>query len=78
MRKLDPKAAHLGQCEPVHDRAHGVFANAEVQIATAVFLGLEIPGSLKCKPRFGRGRQVGRTADQPGIMRCDGVEDLGR
>ena len=47
--------ADLGQREPVHDRAHGVLANAEVKIAAAIFVGLEISGRLKCETRLGRG-----------------------
>ena len=65
MRKLEPIAANLGQCEPIQDRAHGVLANAEVQIAAAVLVRLQIAGALEREPRLGRRREIGRAADQP-------------
>ena len=70
------EGADLGQREPVQDRAHGVLANAEMQIAAARRVGFEIAGAFEREAGLGRGREIGGAADQPGIMRRDGVEHL--
>ena len=57
------EAANLGQCEPIQDRAHGVLANAEVQIATARRVSFLIAGALECEPRLGGRSEIGRAAD---------------
>ena len=38
--------------------------------------GFEIAGAFECQTCLGRGREIGRAADQPGMMRRDGVEHL--
>ena len=51
---------HLGQRHAVEDRAHGVLADAEVEVAAAVVAGLEIAGAVEGQQRLGRRGQVGR------------------
>ena len=46
--------------------AHGVLADAEVEVAAAVAVGLEVAGALEREAGLGGGGQVGRAADQPG------------
>src|SRR5271154_7281619 len=72
------EGANLGQCETIQDRAHGVLADAEVQIAAARRVSFLIAGTLECKPRLGGRGEIGRAADQPWVMRSNGVEYLAR
>ena len=50
---------------PLTIGAHGVLANAEMQVAAAVVVGLEVAGAFERQARLGRGRKIGRAADQP-------------
>ena len=70
------EGSDLGQCEPVQDRAHGVLADAEMHVAAARGVGFEIAGALECEPGLGGRREIGRAADQPRVMRGNGVEHL--
>ena len=61
---------------PLSDGTHGVLADAEVQVAPAVVVGLEAARTLERHVALGRRRQVGGTADQPGHVRADRVQHL--
>src|SRR6185437_468431 len=67
----------FGQCEPVENRAHSVLADAEMQVAATVFLSFEVAGCLKREAWFGRRCEVGRAADKPRMICCDGVQYFG-
>ena len=67
---------HLRERHAVEDRAHRVLADAEVEVAAAVVLGLEIAGAVEREPRLRRGREVGRAADQPRNVLGDRVQHL--
>ena len=68
----------LGERHAVQGGAHRVLADAEVQVAAAVIVRLEVAGVVEGQPGLGGGRQVGRAADQPGEVLRDGVLDLAR
>ena len=53
-----------------------MLADAEMQVAAARRVGFEIAGAFEGETRLGRRREVGRAADQPGIMRRNGVQHL--
>ncbi len=55
-----------------------MLADAEVHVAAARRVGFEIAGAFKQEPGLGRRREVGGAADQPRVMRRDGVEHLAR
>ncbi len=55
-----------------------MLADAEVEVAARVFAGLEVAGAVEGQSGLGRRGQVGRTADQPGDILGDGVEDQAR
>ena len=55
-----------------------MLANAEVEVASAVIIGLEVAGAIEGEPCLGGRSQVGRTAEQPGNILCDRVECLRR
>ena len=68
--------AQPGEGHAVDDRAHGMLADAEVQIAAAVAAGLEIAAAVNKRER--RGGQVGRPAHQPRQPLGDLIEHLAR
>ncbi len=72
------EGADLRQGQPVQDRAHGVFAHAEMHVARPRAIGFDITGALEGQPSLGRWREIRRTADEPGITRRDGVQHLRR
>ena len=47
--------AQFRQHHAVDDCAHGVLANAEVEVAGVVIAGLEIAGAVEGETRFSRG-----------------------
>ncbi len=53
---------------------HRVLADAKVKIAASILPCLEMPGNLGIDQRQVGGRQVGRTADQPGNMRGQPIQ----
>ena len=55
-----------------------MLADAEVEVAAAVVAGREVAGALERQPGLGRGRQVGRAADQPRDVLGERVEHLRR
>src|SRR5580700_12252002 len=57
--------AQFRQREAVADRPHRVLADAEMKIAGAVVVALEITGSLESQPSLRRGREVSGAAEQP-------------
>ncbi len=61
----------LVQAHAVDGGAHRVLAHAEVDVAAGVFAGCEDTVALEVG--LGRGREVGRAADQGGQFRRDGV-----
>ena len=62
MRNVAPYGRRSRQRHAVHDRAHGVLANAEVEVACAVIVLLEI--TFAVDQRLGRGIQIGRATHQ--------------
>src|SRR5262249_8660880 len=72
------KAADFGQRDPIQDRAHRMLADAEMQVAAARAIRFEIAGAFEREVRFRRWVKIGGAADQPGIARGDGIEDLAR
>ncbi len=69
---------HLDQGHAVHDGPHGVLADAEVEVAAGVAVGLEIARPLERHVGLGRGGQIGGPADQPGDVLGDRVQHLAR
>src|SRR5262249_44965470 len=55
-----------------------MLADAEMQIAASRTLRFEIASALEREVRFRRWCKISRTADQPGILRGDGIEHLAR
>src|SRR5215831_17870705 len=55
-----------------------MFANAEMQIASAGRLRLKVASVREGKTRLGGRRQVGRTTNQPRMTLRDCIEDLAR
>ena len=69
--KAGSEGAHLGERHSVDDGAHCMFTNTEVEVATAVIIGAKITCALEGKTGFGRGRQIGSAADEPGHVLGD-------
>ena len=78
IKKPAPNGSHLDQGHPVHDGPHGVLADAEVEVAAAVAVGLEIARPLEGHVRLGRGGEIGGASDQPGDVLGDRVQNLAR
>ena len=53
-----------------------MLADAEVHVAAAGRAGFQIAGAFECEMRLGGRREIGRAADQPRMMRGNGVEHL--
>src|SRR5207302_6288619 len=70
------KRANFGQGQPVHDRSHGMLADAEMQIAPAGSISFQIAGALECEACLGGRREVRRAADKPWVMRGNSVQHL--
>ncbi len=68
--------AQLRQRHPVHDRAHRVLADPEMQVPAAGLLGREVAGALERQPGLRRGREVGRPAHEPRDARSERVQHL--
>ena len=64
------------QRHAIGDRAHGVFTDTEVQVASAVVVGTETPGAVERKVGLGRGRQVRRAAEQPRDLPGEGIQHV--
>ena len=47
---------------------HAVLADAEVEVAAAVVVGAEVADLVEGEQRLGRGREVGRAAEEPGDL----------
>ena len=70
--------ADLRQGEPIQDRAHGVLADSEMKISPARIVAFHVARALKGQACLGRGGEVSRASNQPGIVRRNRVEDLAR
>ena len=68
------EGAQSGQRHAVDDRAHGMLADAEVEISGVVACGLEIAAAVD--EREGRRGQVARPAQQPRQPPGDLIQDL--
>ena len=66
----------LRQRKSVHRRRHGVFADAIMQILSAVIAGLEISGTFVFQRGPVRGAEVRRAADQPGNILRQHIQHL--
>ena len=64
------------QRQAVDDSGHGVFANAEVQVASRVAAGQKLARTVEGQRRLIAGGQIGRTADHQGNVRGDRIEHL--
>ena len=53
-----------------------MLADAEMQLRPPGRVGFEIAGALERQAGLGRRREIGRAADQPRVMRGNGVEHL--
>ena len=73
-----PEGLQAAQYQAVADRAHDVFANAEMKITAGVIAGGKIAGSLERQQRVSRGGQIGRSAQKPRHSLGDLVEHLAR
>ena len=73
-----PERPELGERHPVRDRRRGVLADAEVEVAPAPLVGLEVAGAVERQARLRRGREVGGTAEQPGHVLRDARSAPGR
>jgi hypothetical protein len=72
------EGANLGQRESIQDGAHRMLADTEMHVAAARRISFKITGALECEPGFGGWGKICSAADQPGIMRRDGVYHLAR
>src|SRR5689334_11785278 len=63
--ELRAERTQLRSREAVEYRVHRVLADAEMQVASTIVLGAEVAGAVECKTRLRRGREVGRSADEP-------------
>ena len=72
------KRPQLRQRQPVHDRAHRVLADAEVQIPAAGAGGLEISGACEGQRRLVRRTEVGRATQEPRDVLREDVQNLAR
>src|SRR5437868_6476297 len=54
-----------------------MFADAEMQVASAVVFRAEVTGAVEGESRLRRGREIGRSADQPRHILCDCIQNLG-
>ena len=68
----------LRQRQPVHDRAHRVLADAEVQVPAARAGGLEISGAGERQRRLVRRAEVGRATEEPRDVLREDVQHLAR
>src|SRR5450631_1354455 len=64
--------AQFGERQTVPDRAHGVFADTEMEVAPAAGLRLEIAHTIECEASLGRGIKIGRATQQPGDVLGEG------
>ena len=71
-----PEGADFRQGKPVRDCAGSEFAHAEVQIAPARIVRLQVTGTVEGQPRLGRRRQVRGAADQPRVVLGQRVQHL--
>src|SRR6516225_10840523 len=55
-----------------------MFANAEMKISGAIFVGLKITGAFESKPRFCRRREIGGAAEKPRQTGRDRIQDSSR
>src|SRR5450755_3307830 len=53
-----------------------MLANPEMQVAPAGSISFQIAGPLEGETCLGGWREVGCAADEPGVMRGDGIEHL--
>ena len=73
-----PEGSQLRQREPVENRPHRMFTNAKMQVAAGSTVRLKITRAGKSQSRPGGRSEVCRSSDDPGKIRCDGIEDFGR
>src|SRR6516164_6890043 len=55
-----------------------MFANAEMKISGAIFVGLKITGAFESKPRFCRRREIGGAAEKPRQTGRDRIQNSSR
>jgi len=49
-----------------------------MQVAARGILSLKVAGAWESQPRFSGRTEIGRSSDNPGKVRCDGIENFGR
>src|SRR5467141_1243540 len=77
-KKARTEGSDFYQAHSVYDSTHGVFADAEMEIAGGIILRLEITGSFERKPGLSRGCQVCRSSNEPGNVLGDCVQHFSR
>ncbi len=70
------EGSDLGERHAVDDGSHGELADAVVEVAAGVVVGLEVAGFRRGDAGFSGGVEIGRAADEPGDIFGDGVEDF--
>ena len=66
IEEVPPKARTLHKRHAVQGRAHGMFADAEVEVASAEVPGLEVSAdAVEFQRSLIGGGQIGRTTNQP-------------
>src|ERR1700738_3495823 len=64
------------QSHSIQNGCHGLFSNAEMEVASIVMIGFKVAGSFECQSSFGGRSQVGSSSNQPGDSERDGVLHL--
>ena len=75
-QKSRAKGPQLRQGQTVENGSHRVLADSEVQVSSSERVAADIACALEGETSLGRRRQIRGTADQPGMMLGDGIEDL--
>src|SRR5262249_32544268 len=73
-QKARAERPHFAQRESVEYRSHGVFADAEVQVAAAVVPCAKVAGAVDRQPRLAGWGQVGRTTHEPWDVLRQGIQ----
>src|SRR5690349_21661894 len=79
VRKIEEGASErtkLRDRHAIQRRCHPVFADTEMQIASAIAPSLEVASTFELQPRSVGGRKIRRAADQPGYILRENVENL--
>src|SRR5207253_11252266 len=78
-RKIEESASertNLGDRHAIQRRCHPVLADTEMQITPAVAASLEVASAFKLQPGSVGSRKVCRSANQPGHILRESVENL--